>query len=94
MNQQQQEDLIEQQADVIEDLRLIIEDLRLILIGEGPDSEILQAARVALGSWFAGTYPHLHPGQDRPQLHLIKGQGRRSRSARQSPLLSSVEETP
>jgi len=81
MNLKQQADLIGQQSDVLE-------DLRLILIGEGPDPEILQAARVTLGSWFAGTYPD----QGRPRLRLIKGQGRRSRSTRQAPLLSSVEE--
>jgi len=63
----------------------IIEELRLILIQEGDDAAILDEARTALANWFTGHRPRVH-------LRLIRGSGRRSRSARQRPLLSSVEQ--
>ena len=85
MNRHQQEDLIESQAD-------IIEAMRAILVQEGDDSAILREARITLSDWYIATYPHLFPDQSRVHLRLVKGEGRRSRSARQAPLLSSVEE--
>ena len=63
----------------------IIEELRLILIKEGDDTAILNEARIALSNWFTGHRPRVH-------LRLIKGAGRRSKSARQAPLLTPVEE--
>ncbi len=36
---------------------------------------ILREARVALSDWFIATYPHLYPGQGRPQLRVIQGGG-------------------
>ncbi len=39
------------------------------------DREILREARVALSDWLVATYPHLYPGQGRPQLRVIQGGG-------------------
>ena len=68
MKPQSQDDIIESQAD-------IIEDMRAILVQEGDDSAILREARIALSDWFLATYPHLYPGQGRPQLRVIPGGG-------------------
>ena len=78
MNQQQKEDLedlIEEQVALIESRNLIIDHLRQILIQQGDDREILRQARIALSDWFIATYPHLYPGQGRPQLRVIQGGG-------------------
>jgi hypothetical protein len=75
MSGQQQRDLIEQQADTIDHQDDIIEEMRAILVQEGDDRTILREARIALSDWFIATYPHLHPGQDRPQLRVIQGGG-------------------
>ena len=78
MNQQQKddlEDLIEEQIALIESRNLIIDGLRQILVQQGDDSAILRQARVALSDWFIATYPHLYPGQGRPQLRVIQGGG-------------------
>ena len=78
MNQQQKEDLedlIEEQVALIESRNLIIDGLRQILVQQGDDSAILRQARVALSDWFIATYPHLYPGQGRPQLRVIQGGG-------------------
>jgi len=48
---------------------------RAILVQQGDDREILREARVALSDWFVATYPHLYPGQGRPQLRVIQGGG-------------------
>lgn len=83
----QEDNLIESQAD-------IIEEMRAILVREGDDTAILNEARVALSDWFIATYPHLYPEQRHPRLRVIKGGGRRSRAARQSPLLRPVGDRP
>ena len=78
MNQQQKEDLedlIEEQVALIESRNLIIDGLRQILIQQGDDRETLRQARVALSDWFVATYPHLYPGQGRPQFRVIQGGG-------------------
>ena len=75
MNSQQQDDLIEQQADLIESQADIIEALRVILLREDNDRKTLAEARIALSDWFIATYPHLYPGQGRPQLRVIQGGG-------------------
>ena len=61
--------------DIIESLEGIVEDMRAILVQEGDDREILRQARITLSDWFVATYPHLYPGQGRPQLRLIQGEG-------------------
>ena len=61
--------------DIIESLEGIVEDMRAILVQEGDDREILRQARITLSDWFVATYPHLYPGQGRPQLRLIEGGG-------------------
>jgi hypothetical protein len=63
------------QEDLIESLEGIIEEMRAILVQEGDDRDILREARVTLAGWFVAAYPHLHPGQGRPQLRLIQGEG-------------------
>ena len=79
MSWQQQEhleDLVEQQADLIDQRNEIIDQMRVILIQRDEDDrEILRQARVALSDWFVATYPHLYPGQGRPQLRVIEGGG-------------------
>ena len=70
-----QAEIIEQQADFIESLEGIVEDMRAILVQQGDDREILRQARIALSDWFVAQYPHLYPGQGRPQLRLIQGEG-------------------
>ncbi len=82
--------------DIIDSLEGIIEDLRAILVQQGDDTAILNEARVALSDWFIATYPHLYevPRRSRDHLRLVRGGGRRSRSKRQAPLLSSIKETP
>jgi hypothetical protein len=69
------EDLIEEQADLIESQADIIEALRVILLREDDDRKTLAEARIALSDWYIATYPHLFPGQGRPQLRLIQGEG-------------------
>ena len=64
------------QEDLIESLEDIVEEMRAILVQEGDDSSILREARIALSDWFIATYPHLYPGQGRPQLRVIKGEER------------------
>ena len=83
MKPRSDEDIIESQAD-------IIEDLRAILVQQGDDSAILREARIALSDWFIATYPHLYPGQGRPQLRVVRG-GKRGSSpkSRQPPLMGS-----
>ena len=49
--------------------------MRAILVQQGDDRETLRQARVALSDWFIATYPHLYPGQGRPQLRVIQGGG-------------------
>ena len=61
--------------DIIESLEGIVEDMRAILVQQGDDREILRQARITLSDWFVATYPHLYPGQGRPQLRLIEGGG-------------------
>ena len=75
MNPRSQEEFIESLEDIIESQEDIIETLRAILVQDGEDREILRQARVALSDWFVATYPHLYPGQGRPQLRLIQGEG-------------------
>ena len=75
MNPQSQEEFIESLEDIIEHQEDIIEDMRAILVQQGDDREILREARVALSDWFVATYPHLYPGQGRPQLRVIQGEG-------------------
>ena len=78
MSWQQQEyleDLVEQQAGLIDQRNEIIDKMRAILVQQGDDSAILRQARVALSDWFVATYPHLYPGQGRPQLRVIRGGG-------------------
>lgn len=78
MNRQQQddlEDLIEEQVAFIESRNRIIDDLRQILLRDDTDREIVRQAREALSDWFLATYPHLYPGQGRPQLRVIQGGG-------------------
>ena len=75
MNPQSQEEFIESLEDLIERQEDIIEEMRAILIQQGDDREILRQARVALSDWFVATYPHLYPGQGRPQLRVIQGGG-------------------
>ena len=78
MSWQQQEyleDLVEQQAGLIDQRNEIIDQMRAILVQQGDDREILREARVALSDWFIATYPHLYPGQGRPQLRVIQGGG-------------------
>ena len=75
MNPQSQEEFIESLEDIIESQEDIIETLRAILVQDGDDREILRQARVALSDWFVATYPHLYPGQGRPQRRLIQGEG-------------------
>ena len=60
---------------LIESLEDIVEEMRAILVQQGDDREILRQARVALSDWFIATYPHLYPGQGRPQLRVIQGGG-------------------
>ena len=78
---------LQSQDDIIESLEDIIETMRAILVQEGDDPAILHEARVALSDWLTSQY-----GPPRTRLHLIKGSVRRSGSARQRPLLHSVEE--
>jgi len=61
--------------DIIESLEGIVEDMRAILVQQGDDREILRQARITLSDWFVATYPHLYPGQGRPQLRVIEGGG-------------------
>jgi len=75
MNPQSQEEFIESLEDLIEHQEDIIETMRAILVQQGDDSAILRQARIALSDWFIATYPHLYPGQGRPQLRLILGEG-------------------
>lgn len=76
--------------DVIESLEGIVEDMRAILVQQGEDREILREARIALSDWFIATYPHLHPGQDRPRLRVLKGGKREGPpESRQPPLMGS-----
>ena len=75
MNQQQQADIIEQQAEVIESHADIIEALRVILLREDNDRKTLAETRITLSDWLIATYPHLYPGQGRPQLRVIQGGG-------------------
>ena len=75
MKPQSQEEFIESLEDLIERQEDIIEEMRAILIQQGDDREILRQARVALSDWFVATYPHLYPGQGRPQLRVIQGGG-------------------
>ena len=78
MSWQQQEyleDLVEQQAGLIDQRNEIIDKMRAILVQQGDDSAILRQARVALSDWYVATYPHLFPGQGRPQLRVIQGGG-------------------
>ena len=70
-----QADIIEQQSEVIESHADIIEALRVILLREDNDRKTLAEARIALSDWFIATYPHLYPGQGRPQLRVIQGGG-------------------
>ena len=63
------------QEDIIESLEGIVEEMRAILVQQGEDREILRQARIALSDWFIATYPHLYPGQGRPQLRVIQGGG-------------------
>jgi len=72
---QSQEEFIESLEDIIESQEDIIEDMRAILVQEGDDREILRQARITLSDWFVATYPHLYPGQGRPQLRVIEGGG-------------------
>jgi len=72
---QSQEEFIESLEDIIESQEDIIEDMRAILVQQGDDREILRQARITLSDWFVATYPHLYPGQGRPQLRLIQGEG-------------------
>ena len=83
MNHQQDRDLLERHAD-------IVEDLRAILVQQGDDREILREARIALSDWFIATYPHLYPGQGRPQFRVLKGGKREGPpESRQPPLMGS-----
>ncbi|HKM57016.1 MAG TPA: hypothetical protein VJY33_26655, partial [Isosphaeraceae bacterium] len=75
MNPQSQEEFIESLEDIIESREDIIETLRAILVQQGDDREVLRQARVALSDWFVATYPHLYPGQGRPQFRVIQGGG-------------------
>ena len=75
MKPQSQEEFIESLEDIIESQEDIIEDMRAILVQQGDDREILRQARITLSDWFVATYPHLYPGQGRPQLRLIQGEG-------------------
>ena len=75
MNPQSQEEFIESLEDLIEHQEDIIETMRAILVQEGDDSAILRQARIALSDWYVATYPHLFPGQGRPQLRVIQGGG-------------------
>jgi len=75
MNPQSQEEFIESLEDIIESREDIIETLRAILVQKGDDREVLRQARVALSDWFVATYPHLYPGQGRPQFRVIQGGG-------------------
>ena len=63
------------QDDIIESLEDIVDEMREILVQQGDDREILRQARIALSDWYIATYPHLYPGQGRPQLRLIQGEG-------------------
>ena len=75
MNPQSQEEFIESLEDLIEHQEDIIETMRAILVQQGEDREILRQARIALSDWFVATYPHLYPGEGRPQLRVIEGGG-------------------
>jgi len=76
--------------DVIESLEGIVEDMRAILVQQGDDREILREARIALSDWFIATYPHLYPGQGRPQFRVLKGGKREGPpESRQPPLMGS-----
>ena len=67
--------MAEPRVPLIESLEDIVEEMRAILVQQGDDREILRQARVALSDWFIATYPHLYPGQGRPQLRVIQGGG-------------------
>ena len=67
--------MAEPRVPLIESLEDIVEAMRAILVQQGDDREILRQARVALSDWFIATYPHLYPGQGRPQLRVIQGGG-------------------